>query len=204
VLTDLVMPEISGWEVVETIRGRAPSMPIVLITALSDAVMRRANALRVPVIAKPFRLEILRAVLVEALQKKIPPSTTVSRIIAGPPTRVHTSDKADIGARHGRAAGTSWRSRWAHGAQAAPGAPRGLKSLGRRAGRRKATFMARRGGAAGDPVRLGYQVNTGAACPWSPWCRRRSRTLRPTGRRPSPGTRPSGRASPEPRGSSSW
>jgi CheY-like chemotaxis protein len=70
VLTDLVMPEISGWEVVETIRGRAPSMPIVLITALSDAaVMRRADDLRVPVIAKPFRLEMLRAVVVEALQR---------------------------------------------------------------------------------------------------------------------------------------
>jgi len=68
----------------------------------------------------------------------LPSSTTVSRIIDGPPVRVHTSDKADIGARRGRAAGTAWRSRWAHGAQAAPGAPRGLKSLGRRAGRRKA------------------------------------------------------------------
>src|SRR5438552_5027793 len=36
-----------------------------------------------------------------------------------------------------RAGGTSWRSRWRHGVQAAPRAPRGVKPLGRRAGRRK-------------------------------------------------------------------
>jgi DNA-binding NtrC family response regulator len=32
VLTDLAMPEMSGWEVVEAIRERPSTMPIVLIT----------------------------------------------------------------------------------------------------------------------------------------------------------------------------
>jgi CheY-like chemotaxis protein len=72
VLTDLVMPKMSGWEVVEAIRRRAPTMPIVLITGLSDpAVIQRAREWRVPVIAKPFRLETLKATLVEALYAQL-------------------------------------------------------------------------------------------------------------------------------------
>jgi CheY-like chemotaxis protein len=36
VITDLVMPQVSGWAVIEGIRHRAPTMPIVLLTALHD------------------------------------------------------------------------------------------------------------------------------------------------------------------------
>ena len=72
VLTDLVMPTVNGWDVVEAIRRRAPTLPIVLITGLSDpAVIQRAREWRVPVIAKPFRLETLKATLVEALYAQL-------------------------------------------------------------------------------------------------------------------------------------
>jgi CheY-like chemotaxis protein len=72
VLTDLVMPTVNGWDVIEAIRRRAPTLPIVLITGLSDsAVMHRAGEWRVPVIAKPFRLETLKATVVEALYARI-------------------------------------------------------------------------------------------------------------------------------------
>ena len=64
-------------------------------------------------------------------------STTVSQVIGSTAARVRTSDRAGHGARPERAGGTSWRSRWRHDVQAAPGAPRGVKPLGRRAGRRK-------------------------------------------------------------------
>jgi CheY-like chemotaxis protein len=68
VITDLVMPEMSGWDVVEAIRRRAPTMPIVLITALNDpAVMRRASEWRVAVVSKPFPSQTLKAAVVEAL-----------------------------------------------------------------------------------------------------------------------------------------
>jgi CheY-like chemotaxis protein len=68
VLTDLEMPEVSGWEVIETIRQRAPTMPLVIITAYDDlAVMRRASGWRVPVVVKPFRLETLKAAVTQAL-----------------------------------------------------------------------------------------------------------------------------------------
>ncbi len=68
VLTDIAMPDVSGWDVIEAIRHRAPTMPILLVTAYDDpAVMRRASGWRVPVIAKPFRLETLKAAVLQAL-----------------------------------------------------------------------------------------------------------------------------------------
>ena len=71
VITDLVMPQMSGWDVVEAIRRRAPTMPIVLITALNDpAVMRRASEWRVPVVTKPFPSQTLKAAVVEALHSR--------------------------------------------------------------------------------------------------------------------------------------
>src|SRR5262245_54062322 len=72
VLTDLAMPTMHGWDSVETIRRRAPTLPIVLITGVADAaVMHRAREWRVPVILKPFRLETLKATLVEALYPNV-------------------------------------------------------------------------------------------------------------------------------------
>jgi CheY-like chemotaxis protein len=69
VLTDLAMPEMSGWEVAEAIRRRSPTMPIVLITGLIDPeVVRRAGERGLSVVPKPFRLEMLRAAVATALQ----------------------------------------------------------------------------------------------------------------------------------------
>jgi two-component system, NtrC family, response regulator AtoC len=68
VLTDLAMPDMSGWDVIEAIRHRAPTMPILVVTAFTDlTVLQRARESRVPVIAKPFRLEALKAAVAEAL-----------------------------------------------------------------------------------------------------------------------------------------
>ncbi len=69
VLTDLAMPAMSGWEVVEAIRGRSPTMPIILITGLvGPEVMRRAGEWGLPVVPKPFRSEVLRTAVAKALQ----------------------------------------------------------------------------------------------------------------------------------------
>ena len=71
VLTDLAMPEMSGWEVVAAIRRRAATMPIVLITGLSDPdVMRRASEWRLRILTKPFSGQTLKAAVVEALYPK--------------------------------------------------------------------------------------------------------------------------------------
>ena len=71
-LVDIVMPEMTGWGVVEAIRRRAPAMPIVLITALSEpAAVRRASDWRLPVVAKPFRSDTVRAAVAASLQTKL-------------------------------------------------------------------------------------------------------------------------------------
>jgi CheY-like chemotaxis protein len=70
VLTDLVMPQMSGWDVIETIRRRAPTMPIIAITAHDDpAVIQRATDWQVPVILKPFHWETLNATIIQAIHK---------------------------------------------------------------------------------------------------------------------------------------
>jgi CheY-like chemotaxis protein len=69
VLTDLAMPEMNGWEVVEAIRQRSSTIPIILITGLIDAeVERRAGERCLPVVPKPFRVEMLRVAMANALQ----------------------------------------------------------------------------------------------------------------------------------------
>ena len=70
VLTDLEMPEVSGWDVVEAIRHRAPTMPIIVITGHDDpALMQRASEWHVPVLLKPFHWETLNATIVQALHE---------------------------------------------------------------------------------------------------------------------------------------
>jgi CheY-like chemotaxis protein len=61
----------SGWEVVEAIRRRSRTTPIVLITGLiGPEVIRRSRELGLPVVPKPkpFRSEILRAAGTRALE----------------------------------------------------------------------------------------------------------------------------------------
>jgi DNA-binding response OmpR family regulator len=69
VVTDLAMPKMNGWQVIEAIRRRTPTMPIVLVTAFSAAeVMRRASEWRVPVVTKPFPMAMFKAAVEEALR----------------------------------------------------------------------------------------------------------------------------------------
>jgi two-component system, cell cycle response regulator CpdR len=68
VITDLAMPEMSGWDVIAAIRHRVPTMPILVVTAFNDlTVIQRTREWRVPVIGKPFRLETLKAAVIQAL-----------------------------------------------------------------------------------------------------------------------------------------
>lgn len=69
VLVDVVMPAMSGWVVVETIRRSPGAPPIVLMTGMNQpAVMERARQWRLPVIVKPFRADAIRAIVAAALQ----------------------------------------------------------------------------------------------------------------------------------------
>jgi CheY-like chemotaxis protein len=55
VVTDLAMPRMNGWQVIEAIRQRNPNTPIVLVTAyMAPEIVRRAGEHGAQVVAKPF------------------------------------------------------------------------------------------------------------------------------------------------------
>ncbi len=58
VITDLGMPEISGWQVAETVRKESIEIPIIFITAVSNqvdpALVQRLHIAEV--VRKPFKI----------------------------------------------------------------------------------------------------------------------------------------------------
>ena len=67
VLTDVVMPEMSGLELAEKLTERYPSLPIVLTTGFSGEIARSGTGGR-PVLLKPYRLETLATFMDDALR----------------------------------------------------------------------------------------------------------------------------------------
>ncbi len=69
VFTDLTMPEMSGWEVVEAVKRSSPDTWVAMITGWGDQLdPERMAASRVDeVIAKPFRMEDVRRLLAKAV-----------------------------------------------------------------------------------------------------------------------------------------
>jgi two-component system NtrC family sensor kinase len=58
VLSDIVMPQMTGIELARTLRQRHPALPILLATGYSEAV-KEARAAGFPLITKPYRIEQL-------------------------------------------------------------------------------------------------------------------------------------------------
>ncbi|HEX8301959.1 response regulator [Sphingomonas sp.] len=69
VLTDVVMPSMSGIELADTLDRLYPGTPIVLTTGYSDEIARSGAGGR-PVLLKPYRLEALASVLEDMLAAK--------------------------------------------------------------------------------------------------------------------------------------
>ncbi len=65
VVSDIMMPGMSGIELAEEIRRRNPTLPVVLVTGYSDRLEAGSKVGR-PVVAKPFRIEDLVSGLNEA------------------------------------------------------------------------------------------------------------------------------------------
>jgi len=64
VITDLQMPHLTGWDVVNAVRGRRPTLPVIMISGFAtDDDMRQAQRLRVPLLHKPFSVIEFRRVV---------------------------------------------------------------------------------------------------------------------------------------------
>lgn len=68
VVTDLVMPGMTGWEVVARLRHAAPDVPVVMLTgSVPDIDFERVRRERITLVQKPATLTRLRAVLRDVL-----------------------------------------------------------------------------------------------------------------------------------------
>ncbi|NIJ19689.1 signal transduction histidine kinase [Sphingomonas naasensis] len=67
VLSDVVMPGMSGLELAETLATACPALPVILTTGYSDEIARSGTGGR-PVLLKPYRLDALASVIDDALR----------------------------------------------------------------------------------------------------------------------------------------
>src|SRR5690606_13889218 len=69
ILTDLMMPEVSGIQLIEEVRGRRLTLPVVIMTA-NSSVQTAVEAMRLGAfhyLQKPVNLEEMRALLTKAV-----------------------------------------------------------------------------------------------------------------------------------------
>jgi CheY-like chemotaxis protein len=68
VLTDLLMPGMTGWEVLEAVRERNPKMPVIIITGSAGHDNdRRVAQPGVALVHKPVRMDFLESTLARVL-----------------------------------------------------------------------------------------------------------------------------------------
>jgi DNA-binding NtrC family response regulator len=74
-VTDLRMPEMDGFAMLEASRDLDPSRPVILMTAFSaiDTAMRAFEVGAYQYLMKPFRLDALAQVLEKALRSRSDP-----------------------------------------------------------------------------------------------------------------------------------
>jgi CheY-like chemotaxis protein len=89
VVTDLRMPRLTGWDVVEAARARVPTMPIIMISGFAtDDDLRRAQRAGVPLLRKPFTFAELRRAVSEALNfSSFQPNSQTSSDVPRKPLR---------------------------------------------------------------------------------------------------------------------
>jgi CheY-like chemotaxis protein len=65
ILLDLMMPQMNGWQVLDELRRRGSTLPVIVISAAADSTLQREVLRRgaVAVLRKPFELDaLMRAV----------------------------------------------------------------------------------------------------------------------------------------------
>ncbi|MBI4849164.1 MAG: endopeptidase La [Nitrospirae bacterium] len=95
VMTDLKMEHISGLDVLEKAKGKYPDTQVIMITgyATVDTAVDSIKKGAFHYIAKPFKLEDVRATVKKALEKKFSTRSTKGSVLcfAGPPGTGKTS-----------------------------------------------------------------------------------------------------------------
>jgi len=70
VITDLLMPEMDGFELIRSLRQSHPNLPLLVISGASDSLLKEATELgAVGSLQKPFREEELLALVARILKE---------------------------------------------------------------------------------------------------------------------------------------
>jgi two-component system capsular synthesis sensor histidine kinase RcsC len=72
VLTDLLMPGLTGWDVLDGVRRRDPTIPVIIITGSPVIGDPRANQPGVAVVKKPVDVMLLDALIRRMLRQRQP------------------------------------------------------------------------------------------------------------------------------------
>ncbi|PYM95082.1 MAG: hypothetical protein DME04_05695 [Candidatus Rokuibacteriota bacterium] len=72
VLTDLLMPGMGGWEVVEAVHERNPNMPVVIITGSPVIDDPRAAKRNVAILKKPVDVSCLENLIKRMVEQRQP------------------------------------------------------------------------------------------------------------------------------------
>jgi two-component system cell cycle sensor histidine kinase/response regulator CckA len=73
VFTDIGMPDMSGWELVNEIRQRSKDLPLAIISGWADAIsVQTRNAVKADwVVAKPFDIDRISKIAQEIAERKL-------------------------------------------------------------------------------------------------------------------------------------
>ncbi|MFQ5828813.1 MAG: response regulator [Candidatus Methylomirabilia bacterium] len=74
-LTDLRMPNVTGWGVVKTVKARWPNLKVGVVTGTPETLWEEHDPAVDLVIAKPMRLPELQEALSRVLPGRAPPAT---------------------------------------------------------------------------------------------------------------------------------
>jgi CheY-like chemotaxis protein len=105
VITDLKMPGMTGWEVVESVRASVPTVPIVMISGFAtDADRTRAQEAGLTFLQKPFQLAEFRLAITQALGRSV---SAERPALESPPKRPlsKATDEGQREAEEGRGSG---------------------------------------------------------------------------------------------------
>lgn len=71
IVTDLVMPGMTGWDVVTAARRQIPLPAVVVVSgSATDQDLERARVLEVPFVPKPIQFEDLEGAVEQALRRR--------------------------------------------------------------------------------------------------------------------------------------
>jgi DNA-binding response OmpR family regulator len=71
-VADLVMPDMSGWDLVEEARGAHPDLRVLLLTGLpTRSAFARAREVGLPLLPKPFTMRALEAAVRDAIGRAV-------------------------------------------------------------------------------------------------------------------------------------